>query len=73
MCYETKRKNKQKDLRKSFGLEDQESRKNTKQQKTKYTRTTKYALLKEYKIGFAVSDFHNFEKELIDLIAKYRI
>ena len=35
MCYETKRKNKQKDLRKSFGLEDQESRKNTKQQKTK--------------------------------------
>lgn len=48
MCYETKRKNKQKDLRKSFGLEDQESRKNTKQQKTKYTRTTKYALLKEY-------------------------
>ena len=24
-------------------------------------------------IGFAVSDFHNFEKELIDLIAKYRI
>ena len=25
------------------------------------------------KIGFAVSDFHNFEKELIDLIAKYRI
>ena len=25
------------------------------------------------KIGFAVSDFHNFEKEFIDLIAKYRI
>ena len=24
-------------------------------------------------IGFAVSDFHNFEKEFIDLIAKYRI
>ena len=24
-------------------------------------------------IGFAVSDFSNFEKELIDLIAKYRI
>ncbi len=24
-------------------------------------------------IGFAISDFHNFEKEFIDLIAKYRI
>lgn len=24
-------------------------------------------------IGFAVSDFHNFEKELIDLVANYRI